>query len=133
MAPKAPSATFDPAADLAAGKLYTVAVTSGVTDLAGNSLSPAFSSSFTSAASGSESITLTARGYKERGLQKAELQWTGATSVDIWRRTGSGSWVLITSEGTQPYIDEINAKGGGSYTYRVSSGDIFSNEAVVTF
>jgi hypothetical protein len=31
------------------------------------------------------------------------------------------------------YTDNIGARGGGSYTYRVESGALVSNEVTVTF
>ena len=60
-------------------------------------------------------IALVASGYKVKGVQHADLQWSGATgSVDVYR---SGS-VIATVSGTT-YTDHIGQKGGGSSTYRV--------------
>ena len=61
-------------------------------------------------------ITLTASGSKVKGLQKASLAWTGASSsVDIYR---DGSR-LTTVTGATTYTDNIDRKGGGSYVYQV--------------
>jgi hypothetical protein len=61
-------------------------------------------------------IVLTARGYKVKGLQKADLAWSGASTatVDVYR---NGS--KIVSIGGSSYTDNINAKGAGSYSYKV--------------
>ncbi|HET7088802.1 MAG TPA: PKD domain-containing protein [Anaerolineae bacterium] len=78
-------------------------------------------------------ITLTANGYKVRGLQKADLTWSGATSpnVDIYRNNA----LIATTENDGFYTDNINNRGGGSYTYKVCEAgtSICSNEATVTF
>lgn len=78
-------------------------------------------------------ITLSARGYKLKGLQTVDLQWSGAgtPSVDI-RRNGT---VLTTVANNGNYTDPINLKGAGSYTYKVCEAGTAtcSNEALVTF
>ena len=80
-------------------------------------------------------ISLTATGYKVKGLQKANLQWTGATSafVDVWR---NGSVVSAPSESNDgAYTDPINKNGGGAYTYKLCEAGTAtcSDEAVVVF
>jgi len=78
-------------------------------------------------------ISLTASGYKVRGLQKANLAWSGATSakVDVLRNGAK----VATPDNTGSYTDNINKKGGGSYTYKVCEAgtSTCSNEATVTF
>jgi hypothetical protein len=78
-------------------------------------------------------ITLAATGYKVKGLQKADLEWSGATlaSVDIYRDGG----LITTTANDGFYTDNINQKGGGSYTYQVCEAgtSTCSNEATVTF
>lgn len=83
-------------------------------------------------------ITLTATGYKIRGRQYADLEWSGASSdpldmVDIYR----DGLLLVTTENDGFYIDNINNLGGGSYTYKVcesgSDPPVCSNEATVTY
>ncbi|HUP63990.1 MAG TPA: Ig-like domain-containing protein [Thermoanaerobaculia bacterium] len=81
----------------------------------------------------SESITLTASGYKVKGLQKADLSWSGATStsIDVFR---DGALIATTSNDGS-YTDNINVTGGGSYVYQVceSGTSTCSNQTTVTF
>jgi serine protease len=78
-------------------------------------------------------FTLSAVGYKVKGVQTVDLTWSGATStsVDIYR----GS-TKITTANDGAYTDDIGAKGGGSYTYRVceeGTTTTCSNEVTVVF
>ena len=77
-------------------------------------------------------FTLAATGYKVKGLQKAYLEWSGATSsVDIYRDGG----LITTTENDGFYTDDINQKGRGSYTYQVCEEGTSTcfNEATVAF
>jgi len=78
-------------------------------------------------------ITLTASGYKVRGLQKADLSWSGATStnVDIYRN----GVLIVTTANDGSHTDNINQRGAGSYTYKVCEAgtSTCSNDATVTF
>ena len=60
---------------------------------------------------------MSASGYKVQGRQRADLSWTGATSsnVDVYR---DGS-LIVTTSNDGAYTDNINRKGGGSYTYQI--------------
>jgi hypothetical protein len=62
-------------------------------------------------------ITLSVNAFKQQGLQKADLTWSGATSasVDIIR---NGNTVATTAN-SGSYRDNINLRGSGTYTYRV--------------
>ena len=64
----------------------------------------------------SSGFTLAATGYKVRGLQKADLEWSGATSanVDVYR---DGA-LIATTANDGFYTDNIDQRGG-SYTYQV--------------
>lgn len=62
------------------------------------------------------SITLSANGYKVKGVQHADLTWSGADSVDVYRDNFANE---IDTTSTSPYTDNIGNKGGGSYTYQV--------------
>jgi serine protease len=66
----------------------------------------------------SPSLSLSVRAYKVQGLQKADLTWSGAapsSPVDVFRNN-----VKITTTANDGFhTDPINARGGGSYTYRV--------------
>ncbi len=83
------------------------------------------------------SFSLTASGYKVKGLQKVDLSWSGtsasATHVDIHR---DGAILAADEANDGTYTDDINAKGGGSYTYKVceaGSTTVCSNEVSVVF
>jgi thermitase len=78
-------------------------------------------------------FVLQATGYKVKGLQKADLSWSGAagSSVDVWRNGAKSVTVTGTS-----YTDHINAKGSGSYSYKVcelGSTTACSNTVTVIF
>jgi hypothetical protein len=100
---------------LSASKLVTVTVTANVTAPAPGGAS------------------LTARGYKVKGMQKADLAWTGltATSVDVYR---SGAIVTTTANDGNA-TDPIDKKGNGSYTYKVCAAgtSTCSNAVSVAF
>jgi PKD repeat protein len=77
-------------------------------------------------------ISLSARGYKQNGLEKADLSWTGASGAtfDIYR-----NGVRIATVQAIAYTDNINNKGAGSYTYKVCevASVTCSNKATVSF
>jgi hypothetical protein len=79
------------------------------------------------------SVQLTVTGYKVKGLQKADLTWIGATlaNVDVYRNNVQ----IITTANDGAYTDDINNRGGGSYTYRVCEAgtSICSNNVTITF
>ena len=80
-----------------------------------------------------QSITLSAVGRKVQGFQRVDLTWTGANgSTVIIIRNGQP---IATAQNTGAYTDNINKKGGGSYTYQVceTTGSSCSNVATVTF
>ncbi|UCH26472.1 MAG: S8 family serine peptidase [Trueperaceae bacterium] len=79
-------------------------------------------------------ITLSASGYKVKGVQHADLSWSGTTvNVDVYRQDIPDP--LDTNIGQNPYADIIGNKGGGSYTYWVceTGTQTCSNTATVTF
>ena len=83
-------------------------------------------------------FTLTATGYKEKGLQKADLDWLGAAAngtVDIIRDGVVIDTAGTSNGGTGSYTDNIDQRGGGSYIYQVceQGTSTCSNEATVTF
>jgi hypothetical protein len=78
---------------------------------------------------------LTVTGRKVKGLQKADLSWSGLTgaSVDVYR---NGTRMLASTPNDGAQTDNINRRGGGRYTYRVcvAGGTVTcTNEATVTF
>lgn len=112
----------------AAAGTYTVTLT--VQDAAG--LSDQQSHSVMVAAPSTSGITLTATGYKVKGRQKVDLTWTGTSAaIDIYR---DGSVITATTN-DGAYTDNIDNRGGGSYTYRVCEAgtSTCSNDATVTF
>ncbi len=76
-------------------------------------------------------ISLTARGYKVKGIQKVDLSWSGssAASFDLFRNR-----MKITTVSTTAYTDTVG-KGPGTYTYKVceARSATCSNEASVSF
>ncbi|HUE88787.1 MAG TPA: PKD domain-containing protein, partial [Vicinamibacterales bacterium] len=112
----------------AAAGTYTVTLT--VTDDDGATDGEAQSVTVTSP---SEEISLSVRGYKVRGLQKTDLSWSGATStnVDVYR---NGAHITTTANDGF-YTDNINARGSGTYTYKVCEAGTTtcSGEVTITF
>jgi len=82
---------------------------------------------------GGNGFVLTVTGYKVKGLQKADLAWSGATStkVDVYR----DGTVVATPSNDGAYTDNIDQRRGGSYTYQVCEAgtNTCSNEATVTY
>ncbi|HEX6070583.1 MAG TPA: Ig-like domain-containing protein [Longimicrobiaceae bacterium] len=78
-------------------------------------------------------ISVSARSYKVKGLQKVDLGWSGASSssVDIHRDGG----LLVRSPNDGSHLDHIDRKGTGSYRYRVCEvgGTVCSGEVQVNF
>jgi subtilisin family serine protease len=79
------------------------------------------------------SFTLSANGYKVKGVQRADLSWSGsaASSFDVWRDNAK----IAASVAGSSYTDNLNRKGPGSYTYKVCEAGTTtcSNEVQVVF
>ena len=79
------------------------------------------------------SATLTVRGYKAKGMQKADLSWTGltATSVDVYRNGA----IVVTTANDGALTDPIDSRGNGTYSYKVCAAGTTScsNQVNVTF
>ena len=75
-------------------------------------------------------ITLTASGYKVKGVSRVDLSWSGAAgaSVDVHRDGG----LHITTENDGLYTDNLATKGGGSYTYQVCEAGTTTCSPTVT-
>ena len=70
----------------------------------------------------SNSISLTASGYKLKGTQHVKLTWSGVSTsnVVIFRNDVK---IANTAVGNSPYDDNTGFKGGGSYEYYVCDKD----------
>ncbi|MEX2423118.1 MAG: S8 family serine peptidase [Acidimicrobiia bacterium] len=80
-----------------------------------------------------DGIALSVSAYKVRGLQKADLTWTGATSTNVdVRRDGA---VVATVANSGAYTDNIDQRGGGSYTYQIceAGSSVCSNEVTASY
>jgi hypothetical protein len=78
-------------------------------------------------------LSLSANGYKVRGKHTVDLSWGGATgNVDIYRDGGAP---IASNVPGSTYTDNIGAKGGATYVYRVcttgGTSVCSSNETVV--
>lgn len=132
------STAQNPSHTYASGGIYTVKLTVTDDDLATGSTSKTVS---VSSSSSCTSWSLAARGYKVKGLQKADLTWcssaTTATSVDVWRKDGTGSYTkTTTTDNDGAHTDSINKNGKGTYTYKVcpaGSLSTCSDEVTVNF
>jgi len=100
---------------------YTVTLT--VTDNGGATAS---------AAKAVNPISLSARGYKQSGLEKVDLSWNGpsGTSFDVYR-----DGTRIASVQATAYTDNLNKRGSGTYLYRVCAvgASTCSNDVSVSF
>jgi PKD repeat protein len=107
------STATNPSHTYASGGTYAVTLT--VTDTGG--LQDGESKNVTVSSGGGGGITLTATGYKVKGVQHADLSWSGATStnVDVFRNNVK----IVTTPNDGAHTDNIGKKGGGTYTYRV--------------
>jgi PKD repeat protein len=126
----ATSTAQNPTHEYAAEGMYTVTLTATDDDGATGGDSQNVSVSVPPAGD----FALTATGYKYRGLQKADLAWSGASSgnVDIYR----DGTMITTTDNDGAHTDDIDARGGGSYTYQVCEAggtSTCSNPADVSF
>jgi hypothetical protein len=100
------------------------------TDAAGNTDPTAAERTWTVA----PNITLTASGYKEKGLRKVDLLWSGsgAASFDVYRDDNVNP---IATVPPPKYTDILGRGGSGSYRYRVceTGTSTCSNEETVNF
>jgi hypothetical protein len=109
-------------------------ITAGVTDDGGLTGSAAVTITVTDPGGGGEpTIALDAVGRKVKGVQHADLSWSGATStsIDIFRNGVS----IVTTTNDGAHTDNIGAKGGGSYIYKVCEAGttVCSPEKTVVF
>jgi len=115
----------NPSKTYAAGGTYSVMLTVTDDDSAGSS-----DTQSVTVTGGTSGISLSARGYKVKGQQKADLTWSGAAggSVDVYR---NGSFMINTANDGL-HTDDINNKGGGSYSYKVCNAGTATCSSTVT-
>jgi subtilisin family serine protease len=82
------------------------------------------------------SFSISAKGYKVKGVEGADLTWSVASvstaaNVDIWRNNS----LVLTAANSGSQKDNINSRGAGSYTYRVcqSGTQVCSNSVTIVF
>lgn len=80
-------------------------------------------------------ISLTANGYKVRGIKRVDLSWSGNSgNVDVYRDTTR----IGLNVGVSSMTDNIGTKGAGTYVYKVcetgqTSADMCSAPITVVF
>ena len=79
-----------------------------------------------------QSLTLSAVGYKVKGVRYTDLAWSGGTTGVIINRNGQQ---IATGSSAGEFTDNIGGKGAGSFTYQVceTGGGSCSNVVTVTF
>jgi hypothetical protein len=79
-----------------------------------------------------QGLTLSAVGYKVKGIRYADLAWSGATTSVVIYRDGQQ---IATGSSSGALTDNIGGKGAGSFTYQVceASGGSCSSVVTVTF
>jgi hypothetical protein len=117
-----------------AGSTGSDSFTYTVNDGDGGSATGTVSVTINTVAEPPAAISLAVRAYKVKGVQKADLTWSGTTSanVNIFR---DGILVATTRDGGGAYTDNIERRGGGSYTYQVCEAGTTtcSNEVAVSY
>jgi hypothetical protein len=106
----------------------THTVTASVTDSGGLSGTASISITITQATG----ITLTITKSKNKGINVANLSWSGATggNVDIYRNNGATPLITTANDGL--YSDTTGTKGGQTFTYRVCNAGTGTCSPTVT-
>jgi hypothetical protein len=83
--------------------------------------------------SAAPAISISTNGYKVKGSQKVDITWSGATTDPVIIYRGSLP-IETTNDGVE--TDNIDAKGGGTYVYKVcetGATPVCSAEDIVVF
>ncbi|QSX37654.1 PKD domain-containing protein [Shewanella sedimentimangrovi] len=73
-------------------------------------------------------LSLTASGYKVKGVQQVDLSWSGNSGdVDIYRNNA-----LVATVSGSDYTDNLNLKGAGSYDYQICNAGSSDCSDIVT-
>jgi serine protease AprX len=124
-----PTATPTPSVTPTATPTVTPTATPTVTPTATPTPTP--TPSVTPTPTPTPGITLTASGYRVRGVHTVDLTWTGATSanIDVYR----DGMVIATVANTGAYTDSTGNRGGNvRYTYKVCEASTSTCSNVVT-
>jgi hypothetical protein len=113
--------------------LGTNTITASITDSGGMTTTKQIAvtiAATTSTSTSSSPISLSANGYKVKGLDKATLNWSGisTTAADVYR---NGSKIASLSN-TGSMTDNINRKGSGTYSYKVCNAGSSTCSATVS-
>ncbi len=126
------SSTKDPVHSYSAAGTYEVALT--VTDDAGDTNSTIKSVVLSTEEPDPGTLSLSATGYKVKGVWHTDLSWNYSGAVDIYRDGEKIVAAINSSNGT--YTDVTGLKGGGSLNYKIceaGSTANCSNEVTVQF
>jgi subtilisin family serine protease len=123
--------TYSPAAGFSGSDSFTYTANDGTVDSTVATVSVAVGSS-------TSSITLSATGYKVKGVHHVDLSWSGASGTDVAVfRNGSH---ITNTPNDGAHTDNTGRRGGTTYTYKICEVDsagaptsVCSNEATVTF
>ena len=75
-------------------------------------------------------LTLTATGYKVRGIRRVDLEWSGSNALTVDIHLNGELDTVTENDGF--YIDDLG-RSSGTFTYQIFDGENYSNEATVVF
>lgn len=75
-------------------------------------------------------LTLTATGYKVRGIRKVDLEWSGSSEETVEIHMNG---VLVTTTENDGFFTDDLGRTSGTFVYQIFDGTDWSNEATVVF